>query len=42
MTGGSLHRYHPFCPARDHAQLVKDVLWAVRRERGVDAMLRRL
>jgi hypothetical protein len=40
MTGGSLHRYHPFCPARDHAQLVNDVLWAVRRERGGEAMLR--
>jgi protein transport protein SEC24 len=40
VTGGEVRRYAPFQPARDHAQLLNDLVWAVRREQGCEAMLR--
>lgn len=39
-TGGSIYLYHPFDPTLDYDELVNDLLWNVRREQGLEALLR--
>lgn len=39
-TGGSLYHYHPFTASLDYNELLNDLLWNVRREQGLEAMLR--
>lgn len=39
-TGGSLYHYHPWHAALDYDELLNDLLWNVRREQALEAMLR--
>lgn len=39
-TGGTIYLYHPFDPTLDYDELVNDLLWNVRREQGLEALLR--
>lgn len=39
-TGGTMYLYHPFDPTLDYDELLNDLLWNVRREQGLEALLR--
>jgi hypothetical protein len=39
-TGGTIYLYHPFHPTLDYDELLNDLLWNVRREQGLEALLR--
>ena len=39
-TGGTIYLYHPFDPTLDYDELLNDLLWNVRREQGLEALLR--